>query len=146
MSAEDKVRSVEGYQPTKACSSKPPGGSVPPAPRTQEIYAQQAERIAALEAELVDSKRLNAKWMDERTAAIIRAKKAESERDEWRQFCGKWVEVSLAEAATLRRMLLQTYTDYDMTWLTGDDFEESFQSWFTDLRTRLIASEGDTDE
>ena len=37
------------------------------------------ERIAALESELLIAKQLNAKWMDERTEAIIRAEKAEAD-------------------------------------------------------------------
>lgn len=48
----------------------------------------------------------------------------------------KRAEQAEAEAETLRKMLRQTYTDHDMTWVTGDDFETSFESWLADLRTR----------
>ena len=42
------------------------------------IGAEQAEAaLAVLKDELLTAKRLNAKWMDERTEAIIRAERAE---------------------------------------------------------------------
>jgi hypothetical protein len=46
--------------------------------RAKELR-RQSERIAELEAELQVAKRLNAKWMDEKTEAIIRAERAEKD-------------------------------------------------------------------
>ena len=48
----------------------------------QRIKDHYRPRIAALEDELATAKRLNSKWMDEKTAAVMRTEKAERERDE----------------------------------------------------------------
>ena len=45
--------------------------------RSQREHNDLLARIAELEAELAVSKRLNGKWMDERTTALMRAEVAE---------------------------------------------------------------------
>lgn len=50
----------------------------------QRIRDHYRPRIAALEDELATAKRLNGQWMDEKTAAVMRAEKAEAEAKRWK--------------------------------------------------------------
>ena len=49
----------------------------------QNVIAKDVARIAELQDELAVAKRLNSRWMDERTEALIRAERAEAEADKW---------------------------------------------------------------
>jgi len=69
----------------------------------QRIRDHYRPRIAALEDELATAKRLNGQWMDEKTAALMRAEKAEAELDEMSR---AWHESDEHKAADELRGLL----------------------------------------
>ena len=97
------------------------------------------DRANEAEAELAVSKRLNGKWMDERTEAIIRAESAEAHvvelerylkagREEW-LLTRKALEQAEAHAADCKRLVTACENDIDAEHMKRLEAEAEVEKW-----------------